>query len=85
MAGALFASAELWVSQVAPAAALFTSMLGIHALTGLAEGAITAACLTAIERLNPEFVYAGIGPSQPATARTETGRPQTRGVAASGR
>jgi cobalt/nickel transport system permease protein len=85
MAGALFASAELWFSQVAPAGALFASMLGIHALTGLAEGAITAACLVAIERLNPEFVYAGIGSPRPAASVDGTRQPHARGVAASGR
>lgn len=84
MAGALFASAELWVSQVAPAPALFSSMLGIHALTGLAEGAITAASLAAIEKLNPGFVYAGMpGPTKIAPA-VEPGRPLARRAAASG-
>lgn len=84
MAGALFASTELWASQVAPAGALFTSMLGIHALTGLAEGAITAASLAAIERLNPGFVYAGIGNSEPAVPQLEAREPLARRMTASG-
>jgi hypothetical protein len=36
-------------------------MLGIHALTGIAEGAITTVSLGAIERLNPDFVFANGG------------------------
>jgi cobalt/nickel transport system permease protein len=85
MAGALFASIELWLSQVAPPAPLFASMLGIHALTGLAEGAITAASLAAIERLNPAFVYAQIGsPPRPA-AESQAGEPLARRAAVSGR
>jgi hypothetical protein len=59
-------------------------MLGIHALTGLAEGAITAASLAAIERLNPGFVYAGLGSPTPAASRIEAGEPLTRRAAASG-
>lgn len=84
MAGALFASTELWISQVAPAQALFASMLGIHAVTGLAEGAITAASLVAIERLNPGFVYAGIGTTARKTPAIETANPLARRAAASG-
>jgi ABC-type Co2+ transport system permease subunit len=30
-------------------------MLGVHAVTGIAEGLITAASLTAIERLDPKL------------------------------
>jgi len=82
MAGALFASIELWASQVAPAGALFASMLGIHALTGLAEGAITAASLAAIERLNPGFVYAGLGNPPRKASQIETGDPLARQAAA---
>jgi cobalt/nickel transport system permease protein len=83
MAGAFCASLQLWFSDVAPATPLFASMLGIHALTGLAEGAITAACLAAMERLNPEFVIAnGAGIAQNAgKAVTE---PLARRAATSG-
>ena len=86
MAGALFASIELWFSDVAPAVPLFASMLGIHALTGVAEGAITAASLAAIERLNPEFVYAlgGNGSQGVTEAAPSTAEPLARQAAASG-
>jgi len=56
MAAAVFAATQLSLSSVAPAGPLFASMLGIHALTGIAEGLITAVTLGAIERLNPAFV-----------------------------
>ncbi len=59
MAVALLASAELSFSKVAPPVSLFTSMLAIHALLGIAEGLITTAGLAAMERLDPAFVYAG--------------------------
>lgn len=85
MAGATFASLELWFSDVAPAIPLFASMLGIHALTGLAEGAITAASLAAIERLNPEFVYAnGAGNPPVVVKKTPAAEPVARQAAASG-
>jgi cobalt/nickel transport system permease protein len=53
MAAATFAAVQLSLSAVAPAAPLFASMLGIHALTGVAEGLITAGVLGTIERLTP--------------------------------
>ena len=56
MAAALLAAAELSLSNMAPSGPLFVSMLGIHAVTGVAEGLITAATLTAIQRLNRSFV-----------------------------
>ncbi len=57
MAAALLAAAELSASQVAPSGPLFASMAGIHAVTGIFEGLITVACLTAMGRLNPAFVH----------------------------
>jgi cobalt/nickel transport system permease protein len=84
MVGALFASTELWLSQVAPPGPLFASMLGIHALTGLAEGAITAASLAAIERLNPRFVYANGGASREPATEAAAGKALDRRAAASG-
>ncbi len=59
MAVALLASTQLSFSRVAPSASVFTMMLAIHALLGVAEGLITTASLAAMERLNPEFAYAG--------------------------
>jgi len=59
MAGALLATLELSLSRVAPNGPLFALMLGIHAVTGLAEGAITVAALGAISRLSPKFVFHG--------------------------
>ncbi len=65
--GALLASAELALSRTAPAGPLFASMLAIHAITGLAEGAITVAALEAIGRLSPKFVLAGAEPGRSGT------------------
>jgi cobalt/nickel transport system permease protein len=56
MAAALLAAVELSLSDMAPSGPLFASMLGIHAVTGVAEGLITAVTLTAIQRLNRSFV-----------------------------
>jgi cobalt/nickel transport system permease protein len=56
---ALLATVELSLSRVAGNAPLFASMLGIHAVTGLAEGAITVAAVEAIGRLSPKFVFRG--------------------------
>ena len=58
-AAALLATIELSLSHVAPNRPLFASMLGIHAVTGLAEGAITVAALEAVARLSPKFVFRG--------------------------
>ena len=58
--GALLATFELSLSRVAPNGPLFASMLGIHAVTGLAEGAITLAALEAVARLSPKFVFATV-------------------------
>jgi cobalt/nickel transport system permease protein len=81
MAGALLASIELWISQVAPPAPLFTSMLGLHALTGLAEGSITAASLVAIEKLNPGFVHAAAAGRPHRSAGSATGPTAKRALA----
>jgi len=85
MAGALCAAIELWLSQVAPPGPLFASMLGIHAVTGLAEGAITAASLVAIERLNPGFVYANGGRAAQPAGDAVVEEPRARQAAVSGR
>lgn len=59
MSVALLGAVELSLSQVAPPTLLFTSLLAIHALLGIAEGLITITSLAVVERLNPAFVYAG--------------------------
>jgi cobalt/nickel transport system permease protein len=84
MAGALCASIELGLSQVAPPGPLLGSMLGIHALTGLAEGAITAASLAAIERLHPGFVYVNGAPNRLPAPHPGADGPLARRAAASG-
>ncbi len=62
---ALLATSELSLSRVAPNRPLFASMLGIHAVTGLIEAAITVAALDAIARLHPRLVFGqpAIGPA----------------------
>lgn len=57
--GALLATIELSLSRAAPDRLLFPSMLGIHAVTGVIEGAITVAALESIARLSPGFVFRG--------------------------
>ena len=54
---ALLATIQLSLSHVAPDKPLFASMLGIHAVTGLVEGAITVAALETITRLSPNVVF----------------------------
>ncbi|MBI3694239.1 MAG: energy-coupling factor ABC transporter permease [Acidobacteria bacterium] len=54
---ALLATIQLSLSHVAPNKPLFASMLGIHAVTGLVEGAITVAALETITRLSPNVVF----------------------------
>jgi len=54
---ALLATIQLSLSRVAPNRPLFAYMLGIHAITGLAEGAITLGALQAIGRLSPKYVF----------------------------
>jgi len=44
---------------MAPSRPLFVSMLGIHAVTGVAEGLITVVTLSAIQRLNSSYVLPG--------------------------
>jgi cobalt/nickel transport system permease protein len=58
---AVLATVELSLSRVAPSGPLFVSMLGIHAVTGLAEGAITLAALEALGRISPKFVLQSSG------------------------
>jgi len=53
VAGSLAVAAELAWSGVAPPAVLFASLAGVHAVTGLAEGALTVAALRMVEKLNP--------------------------------
>ncbi len=56
---ALLATIQLSLSHVAGDGPLFASMLGIHAITGLAEGAITVTVVEAIGKLSPKFVFRG--------------------------
>lgn len=61
---ALLATIQLSLSRAAPDGPLFASMLGIHAIAGIAEGAITMAALQAIEKLSPRMAFrraAGVG------------------------
>lgn len=53
MAGALATAIELWVSGAGSAAVLFPAMLGVHALIGIGEGAITLAALNLVMRTRP--------------------------------
>jgi cobalt/nickel transport system permease protein len=56
VSGSIAVAAELTWSGVAPPALLFTSLAGIHAVTGLVEGALSVAVIRMIEKLNPALV-----------------------------
>jgi cobalt/nickel transport system permease protein len=56
MVSALFAMTELLISGVPIPAAMMLLSVGLFAVSGLIEGAITLAVLQAIERLNPGWV-----------------------------
>ncbi len=47
---------ELALSGVAPMSLLLASLVGAHAVSGLAEGALTLAAVRMIEKLNPDLV-----------------------------
>ncbi len=50
-AGSLAVAAELAWSGIAPPLVLFASLAGVHAVTGLVEGALTVAAVRMIEKL----------------------------------
>ncbi len=56
MAGALFASLQLWLSGTARLDIVMPAMLGIHALIGLGEALITVAALSFIFRTRPDLL-----------------------------
>jgi cobalt/nickel transport system permease protein len=60
MAGATAVAFELSFSRVASSRLLFVSLLGVHAVTGLAEGAITLAAVRMIEKLNPKLIAGAV-------------------------
>lgn len=61
VAGSAAVALELGWSRMAPPGVLFASLVGIHAVTGIAEGALTLAALRIIEKLAP-----GVGAAAPA-------------------
>lgn len=56
VAGAAAVGAQLALSGVASPKLLLGSLIGIHVITGLIEGALTLAAVRMIERLNPELL-----------------------------
>ncbi len=56
LAGALATSLELWASGTAPLRLVLPAMLGVHALIGLGEAAITAAAVAFVERVRPDVL-----------------------------
>ena len=56
MAGALMASLELWLSGTAKLEIVLPAMLGVHALIGIGEAAITVAALAFIFRTRPDLL-----------------------------
>ena len=58
MAGALSTSLQLWLSGTALLGIVVPAMLGVHALIGLGEAAITVAALAFIFRTRPDLLTA---------------------------
>lgn len=56
MASAALISVELWASGTAPLASSLVAMLGIHAVVGLLEGAVTVAVVRFVARMRPELI-----------------------------
>ena len=56
MAGALFASLQLWLSGTARLDIVLPAMLGVHALIGLGEALITVAALAFISKTRPDLI-----------------------------
>jgi cobalt/nickel transport system permease protein len=56
MTGALFTSLQLWLSGSAILGIVVPAMLGIHALIGLGEAAITVAALAFLMQVRPDLV-----------------------------
>ncbi len=54
--GAAAVALQLAWSEVAPASLLFASLVGVYAVGGLAEGALTLATVRMIEKLNPSLL-----------------------------
>jgi cobalt/nickel transport system permease protein len=56
MAGALFASLQLWLSGTSQLKIVIPAMLTVHALIGLGEALITVAALTFIFQTRPDLI-----------------------------
>ncbi len=54
---------ELGVSDIAPTRLSIAAMAGVHAVMGLAEGAITGFVVWALARKRPDLIYEGRGPT----------------------
>ena len=61
MAGALATSLELWLSGTARLDLVLPAMLGVHALIGAGEAAITVAAVAFLLRTRPDLVEAHAG------------------------
>jgi cobalt/nickel transport system permease protein len=59
MLGAAATSIELAISDTVPLATVLPAMLGVHALIGLGEAAITVAAVAAVLALRPDLVAFG--------------------------
>lgn len=64
MAGALATSLQLWLSGTALLGIVVPAMLGVHALIGVGEAAITVAALGFIFRTRPDLLTAEVGRSR---------------------
>jgi len=56
MAGALFTALQLWVSGTSQLQVVIPAMLGVHALIGIGEAAITVAALAFILQTRPDLL-----------------------------
>ncbi len=64
MAGALFASLQLWLSGTARLDIVLPAMLGVHALIGVGEALITVAALAFIFNTRPDLIEDAESPSR---------------------
>lgn len=64
MAGALFASLQLWLSGTARLDIVLPAMLGVHALIGVGEALITVAALAFIFNTRPDLIEDAENPAR---------------------
>jgi cobalt/nickel transport system permease protein len=75
MAGAAATSVELALSGTVPLATTLPAMLGVHAVIGAGEAAITFAAVSAVLAARPDLIAVGRFEAPPAPPRTRAAEP----------